>query len=99
MTSLLGANLDHTDLEPNFKDPSSDTNVHIVLDPCYMIKLIRNCLGDWGILFNKHNRPIKWVYFKHLVDLQNMSGLHAGTKIRTRHITYHKEKMKVRLAA
>lgn len=99
MTSLLGANLDHTDLKPNFKDPSSETNVHIVLDPCHMIKLIRNCLGDWGILFDKNNRPIKWVYFKHLVNLQNMSGLHAGTKIRTRHIRYHKEKMKVRLAA
>lgn len=98
MTSLLGANLNYCDLKPNFKDPSNGENVHVILDPCHMVKLVRNCLGDWEILYDKHSRPIKWIYFKYLVDLQNVSGLHAATKIRTRHIRYHKEKMKVRLA-
>lgn len=98
MASLLGANLSYSDLKPNFKDPSNGENVHVVLDACHMVKLVRNCLGDWGILFNKQGYPIKWIYFKNLVDLQNVSGLHAATKIRTRHIRYQKEKMKVRLA-
>jgi len=30
MASLLGANLDHTDLKPNFKHRSTKTNVHLV---------------------------------------------------------------------
>jgi len=47
----------------------------------------------------KYDRPIKWAYFKNLVDIQNLTGLHAGTKIRTRHIRYHREQMKVRLTA
>ncbi|KAE9523345.1 hypothetical protein AGLY_016293 [Aphis glycines] len=44
-------------------------------------------------------------YFKHpetkqtLVDLQQKTNVHAGTKIRTRHIHYQKVKMKVKLAA
>jgi len=89
MVSLLGANLNYADLKPNFKHPLTEDNVHIVLDPCHMVKLIRNCLGDWGLLFDKNNKPIKWIYFKHLVDMQNVTGLHAATKIRTRHIHYH----------
>lgn len=56
MASLLGANLNCTDLKTNFKDPSTENNVHVVLDQCHMVKLIRNCLGDWEILFDKYNR-------------------------------------------
>ncbi|KAF0706343.1 Uncharacterized protein FWK35_00033037, partial [Aphis craccivora] len=97
MVSLLDANLNYADLKPNFKHTLTEDNVHIVLDPCHMVKLIRNRLGDWGLLFDKNNKPIKWVYFKNLVDMQNVTGLHAATKIRTRHIHYHREKMKVRL--
>jgi len=98
MASLLGVNLNYADLKPHFKHPITEKDVHVVLDPCHMVRLIRNCLGDWGLLFDKNNRPIKWIYFKNLVDLQNVTGLHAATKIRSRHIYYHREKMKVRLA-
>jgi len=41
----------------------------------------------------------QWKYFEELVNYQDRIGLHAGIKIRSRHISYHKEKMKVRLAA
>lgn len=30
--------------------------------------------------------------------MQNVTGLHAATKIRTRHVHYHREQIKVRLA-
>jgi len=63
-----------------------------------MVKLLRNTLGDWGLLFNSNNEAIKWNYFKKLVNIQNESSLHAATKIITRHIRYFKEKMKVNLA-
>lgn len=63
-----------------------------------MVKLLRNCLGDWKVLYDENGQIIKWYYFKNLVHLQNESGLHAATKIRNCHIYYFKEKMKVRLA-
>lgn len=63
-----------------------------------MIKLCRNTLGDWGGI-QYENSTISWAYFKELVNLQEKSGLHAGTKIRQRHINYAKEKMRVKLAA
>jgi len=46
-----------------------------------MVKLIRNCLGDWGLLFDKKNKLIEWINFKHLVDMQNVTGLHAAKKL------------------
>lgn len=60
--------------------------------------MIRNCLGDWKILYTTNGETIKWSYFKNLVNLQNESGLHSATKLRNRHIYYFREKMKVRLA-
>lgn len=63
-----------------------------------MVKLVRNTLGDWGTLFNSNNQPIKLIYFKELVNFQNQNLLHAATKIRTRHIQFFKEKMRVKLA-
>lgn len=63
-----------------------------------MLKLIRNTLGDWGVLFDGEGMPIKWEYVKQLVDIQDKLGLHVATKVRQRHINYSKEIMKVKLA-
>jgi len=63
-----------------------------------MLKLIRNTLGDWGVIYTNKCEAIQWNYFKSLVDLLERGGLHLATKICRRHINYKKEKMKVRLA-
>jgi len=99
MATNLGAKLSFPDLKPYFKHPETKENVHIFVDPAHMIKLCRNTLGDWKVLYDENKYPIKWDYFVKLVDLQEKTGVHAGTKIRTRHIHYQKEKMKVKLAA
>jgi len=44
-------------------------------------------------------REIKWELLKQIVDLQESAQLHLASKIRSRHINYYKEKMKVKLAA
>lgn len=98
MASELGANLQYSELKPYFLHPNTNDKIHIILDPCHMVKLLRNCLGDWKILYTVNGETIKWSYFKNLVNVQNESGLHAATKLRNRHIHYFKEKMKVRLA-
>lgn len=79
--------------------PSTNDEICIFLDPAHMLKLVRNTIGDWGILYDAENNAIEWKYFKDLVQLQEDNGIHLATKIRRRHIHYFKEKMKVRLAA
>ena len=96
--NLLGAKLQWPDIKPFFLHPETKENVYIILDACHMLKLCRNTLGDWGVIYNGQGKPIKWKFFEHLVNLQNNSGLHAATKIRNRHLNYQKEKMKVKLA-
>lgn len=63
-----------------------------------MIKLVRNTLGDWGFLYDDKGEKIDWNLFKELVKLQEESGLHCATRLRSRHIKYFREKMKVKLA-
>lgn len=98
MATHLGAQLSFPDLKPYFEHPETKQKVHLFLDPAHMIKLCRNTLGDWKVLYDEDKNPIKWDYFVKLVNLQDKVGIHAGTKIRDRHINYHKEKMKVKLA-
>ncbi|KAJ8980515.1 hypothetical protein NQ317_007935 [Molorchus minor] len=76
----------------------ADLDVFIYLDASHMIKLIRNCFASQKILKDLNGRQIKWEYLVKLVEKQNIEGLHAATKIRTRHLSYEREKMKVRLA-
>jgi len=64
-----------------------------------MLKLVRNILGDWRILKNQNNSLINWNLFIYIVNLQVNGGLHLATKLRRRHVMYHKENMKVSLAA
>lgn len=81
-----------------FLHPVTNEEVCIFLDPAHMVKLVRNTLGDHGILYDANDSPIEWKYFKELVNLQEDEGVHLATKIRRRHIFYSKEIMKVRLA-
>lgn len=98
MANLLGANLSFPGTKPYFINTNNNEKIHVILDACHMIKLVRNTLGDLGTLIDGEGNFIKWDYFKHLVNLQEESGLSCATKLRKRHINYHKEKMRVKLA-
>lgn len=98
IAKILGEKLNFPNMEPYFAHTVTKERIHILNDPCHMLKLCRNTLGDYKEIFF-HNESIQWQYFKELVKLQEETGLHAGTKIRRRHISYFKEKMKVNLAA
>jgi len=37
------------------------------------------------ILNDENGETIKWVYFRHSVNLQDKIGIHAGTKIKKRY--------------
>ncbi|XP_067209972.1 uncharacterized protein [Linepithema humile] len=81
-----------------FKHPASDTNVHVFLDPSHMIKLVRNTLGRTKQLVDDDGNRIKWEHFEELHKLQENEELHLGNKLRSKHLEYYKNKIKVKLA-
>lgn len=78
-----------------FPHPVSNDKVYVILDPCHMMKLVRNTIGDFKEM-RSNDYLVRWDYFKKAV--QEANGLHAGTKLCRRHLNYDKEKMRVRLA-
>lgn len=72
MCELLGANMDATsdDFRPFISSPYDGSNIYLILDPSHMEKLLRNLLGNHGVIFDGDNNRIEWSYF---VDLQEIS--------------------------
>lgn len=64
-----------------------------------MLKLVRNTLGDWGVLTDSDSNEIKWHYLLQLNLLQKKQQLHLGNKLTNAHIDYSKQNMKVKLAS
>ncbi len=100
MSSDLGANSTSANLKPYFPHlVKPDKKVHILLDVCHMLKLVRNTLGDGGIIVDGCGKKIFWKYFDYLHKLQDNEGLRLGNKLKTPHIRLRQQKMKVNLAA
>lgn len=99
MFTELGASLKQDNFQPWFKHPSdNDKTVHIILDICHMLKLLRNTFAS-QTLIDRNGGEIKWHYIKKLHELQEREGLRAGNRLRKSHIEFHRQKMKVSLAA
>ena len=64
-----------------------------------MLKLIRNTLGDGGILIDKDGNKICWAYLIELQKLQEKEGLRLANKLKLSHIQWWQQKMKANLAA
>lgn len=59
----------------------------------------KKCISEKKVLRSPDNNKIKWDFISLLHKVGMNEGLRAGTKLTTRHINYHSEKMKVKLAA
>jgi len=100
MIRFLKCNISQpVNLQTYFQHPISKHKVYVFLDPCHMLKLIRNTLGEYKCLVNKNGHDIKWEYIVALHELQENENLHIGNKLRKGHIEYYKKKMNVRFAA
>lgn len=44
--NALGANLNADNLIHHFKHPKTGKQIYIILDPCHMLKLVRNTLAS-----------------------------------------------------
>ena len=78
-------------------------DVYVIYDGWHVLKLIRNALAsgvDTGEdMCDSEENVISWTFLQHLVNFQEMQGLHAGNKLRRQHINWKDNKMNVRIAA
>lgn len=97
--NILGCELkDLSNLKTIFKHPECDKKVAIILDPCHMIKLVRNTFESKRLIFDNNNKEIRWQLLRNLNGFQINEGLHFANKIGNRHINFRNEIMKVKLA-
>ena len=100
MLRTLGACMTPQNLKPYFIHPSDKgKKIYVLLDICHMLKLVRNTLGDGGILVDKDGKKVCWEYIIALQQLQEKEGLRLGNKLKLAHIRWWQQKMKVNLAA
>lgn len=96
----LGCNFQNvSSLQTSFPHPVTNDKVVAFLDPCHMLKLVRNTFGDIHTLVDVNNNMIQWSHIIKLHEIQENEGMHMGNKLRNAHVNYYKQKMKVRLAA
>ncbi len=94
----LGCNIDKFD--GSFNHPSRpNKTVYVILDVCHMLKLARNSLGDKKVFHTDTGAKICWNYITELYNVQKSDVLHLGNKLKTKHIKWHNQKMKVAIAA
>jgi len=94
----LGAVMNMEDLKPWFPHPNNgEHNICILLDVCHMLKLLRNTFASQTMM-DRNGKMIKWQYIEQLHKLQEREGLRAANKLRTAHIEWTRQKMKVNLA-
>lgn len=60
MIKNLGCTFEFDTVESAFPHPVTKKPVCIFLDPCHMLKLVRNCFGDKKTLIDKDGNFVKW---------------------------------------
>lgn len=76
MMKALGAKIEVNDMQTHFMHPSdSSKRIHVIFDVCHMLKLVRNTLGQGGILTDEYGKKIRWQYITELEALQSKEGL------------------------
>ena len=99
MLKHLGAVLDPDNLNPKL-NIKNVLGLYILAmpDSPHLIKLTRNTLGDLEVLIDGDGNEIKWEFIVHLYSLQCETGVYLANKIRKAHVSYKKNKQKVKLA-
>lgn len=100
MLRHLGCDFNKTDsLKATFLHPTTQEPVVAILDACHMVKLVRNALCDRKAFVNAAGEEIAWHFIERLHDVRVREGLHLANHLRTAHIQWNQQTMKVSLAA
>lgn len=99
MCELLGANLNvySKDFQPFFINPFNQEKIYVFVDPCHMLKLIRNTLANKQFFYNSDKNKIEWSYFEKLQTFSKENDFHTH-KINKKHMEWRRNIMNVRLA-
>lgn len=85
MVKSLGANVSDvfpSKFQPYFTNPVTKEKQFVFLDPCHMVKLIKNIFGDLKILLDEDNQTIRWEYIEKFVTLQDQERLQVANKLK-----------------
>jgi len=88
----------YDDLKCWFDHPITTEKVFFIPDPCHMVKLAQNTLGNNKTLISNEG-AIKWSYIDQLFEVQNKLSLKFANKLSQAHVKWQNNKMKVTLAA
>ena len=88
----------YDNIKVSFPHPTRDQQVYAILDPCHMVKLARNALGDLGNLKDNEQGIIDWSVLRRLVELQDEERLSLGNSLKINHIIWQRHKIRVNLA-
>lgn len=77
MLQELGCSFsDVTRLRTTFPHPATKEPVAAFLDPCHMLKLVRNAFATKGAYLDGDEKIVAWSYVEQLHKLQEKEGLH-----------------------
>ena len=94
MCRLLGCSLVVENFKTWFSIPKQKEPVWVLLDPCHMVKLLRNALEAMRG-FKSPRGSILWEHISTLHKVQSTIGLRCANKLTDRHLYFYNQKMKV----
>ncbi|KYN19749.1 THAP domain-containing protein 9, partial [Trachymyrmex cornetzi] len=94
---LLGCNFKLDEMKTSFKHPNLQTDIHVIMDPCHMLKFCRNTFNDKFIQSPKGT--ISFHYIEKLHELQETEGFKFANKLSSKHIQFKNKKMNISIAA
>lgn len=96
-----GCCLDVNNLQTTILDPETGQQCFFFLDPCHMLKLVRNAFGHCQFFVHPvSGAKIQWSYIQILHALQEDELFYMANKLKANHVFFFKTKiMNVRLAA
>lgn len=98
MCKQLGASFLTKDFRPHFPCPNTTEKFFIFLDPSHMIKLVRNTIGHFKVIYDDNNQKIQWKYFEELERFGREKGYTMTHKLTKKHIQWYRAPMRVHLA-
>lgn len=98
MCKLMGASFTRKNFRPYFNYPEATEKVYIILDPSHMLKLVRNAIGTYKVLYDKNDNKIEWKYFEELERFRSEKGYALAHKLTKKHIQWYRAPMRVHLA-
>lgn len=97
--NLLGCNFENpTDLKTYFPHPANGKQVVVFLDPCHMVKLVRNTFESKKGFVDENGHSVQWRFLQELKKVQDNLGLHFANKLTERHLNFRNSIMNVKLA-